>query len=128
MNIRTAILALGLGVATLASAQGLHKEINVDQKIEPVKRDASRINVLPTLQLPAVSRPQLSFSDRVVTTRVPNAITTLAPMAYGDKLYESSYRGYVVLGLGAPLFNASFSAGYRAIDTEKTRLSLTEPV
>lgn len=123
MNIRTAILALGLGVATLASAQGLHKEINVDQKIEPVKRDASRINVLPTLQLPAVSRPQLSFSDRVVTTRVPNAITTLAPMAYGDKLYESPYRGYVVLGLGAPLFNASFSAGYRAIDTEKTRLS-----
>lgn len=124
MNIRTAILALGLSAGLIASAQGLHKEINVDQKIEPVKRDASRINVLPTLQLPAVSRPQLAFSDRVVTARVPNTIPTLAPMAYGDKLYESPYRGYVVMGLGAPLFNATFSAGYRAIDTEKTRLSL----
>lgn len=124
MNIRTAILALGLASGILASAQGLHKEINVEQEIVPVKRDASRINILPTLRLPAVSRPQLAFSDRVVTTRVPNAISTLAPMAYGNRLYESPYRGYVVLGLGAPLFDATFSAGYRAIDSEKTRLSI----
>lgn len=124
MNIRTAFLTLGLASGILASAQGLHKEINVEQEIVPVKRDASRINILPTLRLPAVSRPQLTFSDRVVTARVPNAIPTLAPMAYGNRLYESPYRGYVVLGLGAPLFDATFSAGYRAIDSEKTRLSI----
>ncbi|MCM1355806.1 MAG: hypothetical protein NC212_05300 [Staphylococcus sp.] len=124
MNTRIALIALSLLSVATVSGQGLHKEINVDQEIVPVKRDASRINVLPTLSLPAISRPQLSFSDRVVTTRVPNSITTLAPVAYLDKLHESPYRGYVALGLGAPLFNATFSAGYRAIDTEKTRLSI----
>ncbi len=124
MNTRIALLALGLAATSTAFGQGLHKEINVEQKIDPVKRDASRITVLPTLQLPAISRPQLSFSDKVVTTHVPNSITTLAPVAYGDKLYTSPYRGYAVLGLGAPLFNATFSAGYRAIDTDKTRLAV----
>lgn len=124
MNTRIALFALGLAAAGAAFGQGLHKEINVEQKIDPVKRDASRITVLPTLQLPAISRPQLSFSDKVVTTHVPNSITTLAPVAYGDKLYTSPYRGYTVLGLGAPLFNATFSAGYRAIDSDKTRLAI----
>lgn len=125
MNTRTAILALGLILApAMASAQGLHKEINVDQRIDPVKRDASRINVLPTLQLPSLTRSQLLFSDRVVASRISDSSPVLAPMAYGDKLYTSPYRGYVSLGLGAPNFIADFSAGYRIIDTEKTGLSL----
>lgn len=124
MNIRIASVSLGLILPLCTFAQGLHKEINVEQKIEPVKREAARINLLPSLQLPPVARPQLSFSDRVVTAHVPNTINTLDPVAFGDRLYVSPYRGYVALGLGAPLFNATFSAGYRAIDNDRTRLSL----
>lgn len=124
MNKRTTIIATGLALCIQTFAQGLHKEINVEQEIVPVKREASRITVLPTLNLPPINRPQLSFSDRVVTARVPNSISTLDPVAFGDKLYTSPYRGYLVLGLGAPLFNATLSAGYRAMDNDKTRLSL----
>lgn len=122
MNTRTIILALGLSACAGMSAQGLHKEITVEQEIVPQKRDASRITVLPTVTLPPIQPARLSFSDRVVTTRVPNAITTLEPVAFGDKLYTSPYRGYVALGV-FPLFNADLSAGYRLIDTDKTRLS-----
>ena len=124
MKPRIALISLSLAAVVTASAQGLHKEITVDQKIDPVKREASRINVLPTLQLPALSRAQLSFSDRVVTAPVPNSYSILAPMAYGDHLYTSPYRGYISLGAGAPLFNATASAGYRILSSEKTRLSL----
>ena len=124
MKPRIALISLSLAAAVAASAQGLHKEITVDQKIDPVKREASRITVLPTLPLPALSRAQLSFSDRVVTAPVPNSYSILAPMAYGDHLYTSPYRGYISLGAGAPLFNATASAGYRILSTEKTRLSL----
>lgn len=122
MNTRTIILALGLSVCAGMSAQGLHKEITVEQEIVPQKRDASRITVLPTVSLPPIQPARLSFSDRVVTTRVPNSITTLEPIAFGDKLYTSPYRGYVALGV-FPLFNADLSAGYRLLDTDKTRLS-----
>lgn len=124
MNTKIAIISLSLAAALSTQAQGLHKEIDVDRKIEPVKREASRMAVLPTLRLSPIAKPQLSFSDRVVTTRVPNTITTLNPVASGDSLYTSPYRGYAVLALGAPLFNATFSAGYRAVDNDRTRLSL----
>lgn len=124
MNIRTASISLCLAAVLPALAQGLHKEIDVKQKIEPVKREASRITVLPSLRLTPIEKPRLSFSDRTVTSRVPNLITTLDPMAYGDTLYVSPYRGYVALGVGTPLLNTLFSAGYRAIDNDKTRLSL----
>lgn len=123
MNTRSTIFSLCLALGTPLFGQGLHKEINVEQEIVPVKRDAARITILPTLQLPAVSKPQLAFSNRVVTTRVPNAISTLEPVAYGENLFSSPYRGYVALGLGAPLFNGAFSAGYRILDTDRTRLS-----
>ncbi|WP_217938816.1 TonB-dependent receptor [Duncaniella muris] len=123
MNTRSTIFSLCLALGTPLFGQGLHKEINVEQEIVPVKRDAARITILPTLQLPAVSKPQLAFSNRVVTTRVPNSISTLEPVAYGENLFSSPYRGYVALGLGAPLFNGAFSAGYRILDTDRTRLS-----
>lgn len=125
MNKKFACLALGLTIISAgASAQGLHKEINVDQKIDPIKRDASRINILPSLQLPALSNSQLPFSDRVVTSRLSDSSPTLAPLAFGDKLSISPYRGYVSLGLGTPKFIADFSAGYRIIDSERSHLNI----
>jgi len=95
MDKRTIILAFGLSLCTGAFAQGLHKEITVEQEIVPQKRDASRITVLPTVTLPTIQPARLNYSDRVVTSRVPNAITTLEPIAFGDKLYTSPYKGYV---------------------------------
>lgn len=124
MTKRNFIFTLAILASSAMMGQGLHKEITVEQEIVPLKRDASRITVLPTVSLPAITPARLSFSDRVVTTQVPNTITTLEPVAYGDNLYSSPYRGYVALGLGAPLFNADFSAGYRILDTDKTRLSV----
>lgn len=125
MNFKSAIALSGLvAVSLAANAQGLHKEIDVDSKVDPVKREASRFTILPSLQLPSPTRPQLSYSDRVVSTTVPNTSPLLAPTAYGDKLYTSPYRGYVVAGLGTPIFNATFSAGYRTIATDKTSLNL----
>ena len=86
MNKRIIILALGLTLCAGVFAQGLHKEITVEQQIVPKKREASRIKVLPTLSLPAIQPVKLNFSDRVITARVPNAITTLEPIAFGAKL------------------------------------------
>ncbi|MDE5650512.1 MAG: hypothetical protein K2I35_05830, partial [Duncaniella sp.] len=95
MNKKAIILALALPVCAGVFAQGLHKEITVEQQIVPKKRDASRITVLPTVTLPPIQPVRLSFSDRVVTSRPASTITTLEPVAFGDKLYTSPYRGYV---------------------------------
>ena len=118
------LCALALAMPGVLKAQDLHKEITVEQEIIPAKRDASRIMVHPALTLPPLRESALSFSDRTVTTDVPNSISILDPVAWGDKLYASPYRGYVDLGAGGPLFNGDLSAGYRLVDNDRTRLSL----
>ncbi len=118
------ILASLAAVAALgASAQGLHQEIDVEREIVPIERDATRINTLPTLVLPPITPARLSFSERVVTARVPNSASPLDPTAYGDTLTPSPWRGYAALGI-FPLYNVDFSAGYRILDTSRSRLCL----
>lgn len=107
-----------------AWAQDLHKDITVEQQITPSRRDASRISVLPSVTLSPVKAASLSYSSKVVTTRVPNTFSVLDPVAWGDKIYTSPYRGYFDIGLGGLLFIGDVSAGYRILDTDKSRLSL----
>lgn len=125
MKLRNIFLPLiAFAVPAWLSAQDLHKEITVEQEIVPAKRDASRIMVHPAVKLPPLKSSQLSFSDRTVTTGVPNSITILDPVAWGDRLYSSPWRGYVDLGLGTPTYNGLVSAGYRLLDDDRTRLSV----
>lgn len=107
-----------------ASAQGLHKDIDVEQAVTPEKRDAARIAVLPTVRLSPVTAPKLSYSSKVVSTSVPASFSVLDPVAWGDKTCSDPYRGYVGLGIGMPLYVGELSAGYRILDSERSRLNV----
>lgn len=112
-----ALLPLG------AAGQDLHKDITVEQQTSPVTREAVRLSILPEVKLPALRQTPLSYSSRVVSAPVPNVITTLEPAAWSDPETDSSQRGYAVLGI-FPLLNADLSAGYRIVDSDRTRLSI----
>ncbi len=124
INILTLLLPL-LPVAAVAQTQApvLHKDIEVEQKSTPTRHDATRISLLPTVTLPAISDTPLPYSDRVVQAPVPNVISTLAPAAWTDPDADPDSRGYVVAGLFPVYFNADVSAGYRFVDNDRTRLS-----
>lgn len=123
---KTAILSSLFALFFSGSVMGqeLHKDITVEQEITPSRREASRIAVLPTVTLSPVRASSLAYSNKVVTTRVPNSFARLDPVAWGDKIYTSPYRGYFDFGIGGPLFMGDISAGYRIVDREKTRLNL----
>lgn len=122
ISIFASILALSF--AAPAVGQELHKDITVEQEVTPSRRDAARITVLPTVSLAPVKATGLSYSNKVVTTRVPNTFTTLDPVAWGEGLFTTPYRGYLDLGVGGPLMIGDVSAGYRIVDRSATRLNL----
>ncbi|MDE6369890.1 MAG: hypothetical protein K2K92_00190 [Duncaniella sp.] len=125
MNLsKILILAAAMTCAVTSWSQDLHKDITVEQAITPTRRDAARMSVLPGISLPAVPRATLSYSSRVVPTNVPDAITTLAPVAWDENGGNVPMRGYFVAGIGGPLAAGDVSAGYRILDTDRTRLSL----
>lgn len=118
----TAALMTGTG-ALAASAQQqttLTGEVTVERSLTPTRRDASRLNMLPTVSLPALASPTLSYSRRAVTTPVAPAAGFVEPPMRADTL-DASYRGYADLGV-FPLFNVDLAAGYRILRLPSTSL------
>lgn len=126
MKLLTHAIALLLPavVAAEAGAQTLAKEIVVEKEIVPEEREASRITMLPQLQLPAVAEKQLSWTDRPVAAPVTTSIEVLSPSGYLSAMPRPDTRGYFTLGY-FPMLEAGATAGYRFIDSEATTLGIT---
>ena len=116
-------VGLAMICAASATAQTLHQDIEVDQKLTVTQRDASPLTVLPELALPPLAPATLDYSARVVATKVPNGVTILEPAAFDDPALSTSKRGYAAIGL-FPRYNLGVSAGYRAVATRNTRLNI----
>ncbi|MBD5343658.1 MAG: hypothetical protein HDR90_01525 [Bacteroides sp.] len=109
-------------MACTAAAQGLHQEVEVEREITPTESEATRYNLLPQVILPSVTPVTLTLSDRAVTAPVRPAFSHLSPVASNKGIDSDSYPGYFRAGI-FPLFNADASAGYRFLNTDRTRLS-----
>ncbi len=117
--ILTTLCAL---IALSATAQEIHTEVEVKYNETPQLREVSKLNLPSTLNIPAEKVSQLPYSTANVGIGVPGTITTLEPVAYADTIYTSPYRGYAALGF-MPMYNAALSAGYKILDTDRTRLN-----
>lgn len=116
------IAVLCLSLMMSATAQDLTKEIVIEKEIVPEERNATRLNVVPNVSSPTISKKKLNYSEWRKASDIPVAITTLEPIAYADTLPVSPFRGYVDLGY-FPIYNTAVSAGYRFVNTDNTRLN-----
>lgn len=122
MTLKYITAAILAGIGLSVSAQSLKKEITVERDIVPERREATRLSLTPKIVLAPVKAGQLNYTDRFQPVKVGGAISPLEPVAYGDSIYISPYRGYAAIGF-FPSFNLGASAGYRFIDDGTTRLN-----
>lgn len=104
-----------------ATAQEIKKEVEIRYQEAPELRDMTKLSVDPTISLPVQKQTSLPYSTSMVDITVPPSISTLEPAPYADTIYTSPYRGYAALGF-MPRFNLAASAGYKFLDTDRTRL------
>ena len=110
--ITAAAAAAVIGLtAPLSAQETLQGEVTVERSIEPVERDATPLALLPRVELPRVSSPQLDYSRLGVRSRVISTAGFAEPaMRPLPLLAQADRRGYVSLEAGAPLIDASLSA------------------
>lgn len=113
-------IVLAATAVSASAQQTLTGEVTVNRSVTPVEREASRLNLLPAVSLPAVSKPGLTYSSRAVTTPVAPMAAAVEPPARVDSA-AMARRGYVDLGV-FPLFNVDLSAGYRVLAKPRTSL------
>ncbi len=125
MNTKTCILSLALLCGLPAAAQqSLSTEVVVDRTVEPAERAAVRpAGLYPRLVLPAARRTAPSTASYEGYGAVDRMYTPLGAIAEPGLPAASPYRGYAMLGY-FPVYNLGVSAGYRILDTERTRLGV----
>lgn len=116
------IAALLCLAAPASFAQQLSQEVDVEHEVVPVHRDFSSLEQTPVVTLRPLSINPLTYSERLRGARVTPQAAAYAPAAWGDTLPTSPYRGYASAGYW-PAYHLDLSAGYRFLDTDKTRLS-----
>lgn len=120
-HIVIAATAVTACAATVA-AEDLRTEIEVDRTVVPVQRPATRLRTMsPVLVTPDVKRQTLSMSEYSAASDFAPTFNLLEPASYPALRSLSTYRGYASVGY-FPGFNLGASAGYRFINSEKTRL------
>lgn len=119
-HLLVALVSAGLLGAN--AQENLRQEITVTHHEEVKPTDAVRLNVSPTVSMPALASQKLDYSMRQIRVGVPATLSTLSPASYADSIYRSPYRGYAAAGY-LPMLNLGAAAGYKFIDNDRVRLN-----
>lgn len=105
------------------AAQGLSQEVTVDREIVPIVREATRLNINPTLKPLTWTNNALDYSFRTLTAPVTPQYDIQEPAPLRDSLSLNSCPGYMYAGY-MPGASGTLSAGYRVLDTYADRLNI----
>ena len=119
MKLSRNILLLLLSASALPAAAQYDQTIQVEGNYVPEFIPRDRVAVFPARDKFTVESVPLDYSTRgVAAAFVPQALP-LPATGWRDTRLSDRTRGYVALDMGSYL-NASLSAGYRFIDTDKS--------
>ena len=111
-------------VLSAAAQTQLSTEVVVDRTVEPARRAATRpANLYPELVLPPVGHIDLNTARYAGFGPVTRDYTPLAAASAPALTSISPWRGYLSAGY-FPTYNLGVSAGYRLLNSHRTRLSL----
>ena len=117
------ILACAVIAAGSANADELNQTISVEKETQAVEHKADKLQSLPDPAHVTTRNVRLNFSDWAIPASLDASLVTQKPRPFDDGRKADDKRGYVEYGMGNYL-NIVGSAGYRLVDTERTRLSL----
>lgn len=122
-STRKAVLAISLlSLSAVAGAQEVKKDVEIRYKEAPELHDMTKLSIDPEISLPPQKATSLPYSTSGVDVAIPSSISILEPAPYADTIYTSPYRGYASIGF-MPRFNLGASAGYKFLDTDRTRFN-----
>ncbi|WP_286007999.1 hypothetical protein [Barnesiella viscericola] len=117
------ILIVPFVLSAQESADSLRREVTIEKDFTPIVRDASKINTLPEVEAPTVTRQSIQYSDWTVPAPLEARAVLLPPGGFGDPARENLKRGYFDFGLGN-YWNMAGNAGYRILQSEKDQLGV----
>lgn len=98
----------------------LSREMTLEKDFDPIFRDAGKINSLPTVTEPKVTKSAIEYSSFSIPVKPKGEFPVLNPIAPRDNS-AGNEKGFVRLGAGNYL-NTVVQAGYSILSTSKDNL------
>lgn len=117
-----------LSTCSIASAQenkeeSLKREVTIEKEFTPIVNDASKINTLPEIDNPVVTKPSIRYSDWAVPMTTGPILQILPSGNFGMQPAVNPKQSYINLAMGNYL-NAAANAGFRIFDSETDQLGV----
>ncbi len=127
MDMKRFLYLIWFTLPLLASAQertdSLRREITIEKDFTPIVRDASKINTLPEVEKPTVTKQKIQYSDWTAPATLDSYGVLLSPTGFTTHAQQAQQRGYFDFALGN-YWNMIGNAGYRILHNEKDRLGV----
>lgn len=121
-------VAVLLGSAAAVSAQEdadkkkLDREMTLEREYAPTVQDANKVNTLPEIKEPTVTKRAIDYSSFTQSTDPEKQITILPSGNIMTDMAYNKRRGYLNLGAGMRM-NFSGDFGYHILSTETDQLN-----
>jgi hypothetical protein len=124
IKVLTVAAALSACVAAPMQAQEqLTREMTLEREYDPTVQDAGKINRLPEVKEPVVTKRPIDYSPFTSPTDPPREISLLPSGNIHTEIAHNKRRGYFHFG-GGMYANLSGDLGYHIIDSEQGKLAL----
>ncbi|MDR2120901.1 MAG: TonB-dependent receptor [Tannerella sp.] len=118
-----AIWGVCAAVGTIKAQEQLEREMTLEREYDPTVRDANKINRLPEIKEPVVSKRPIDYSPFTSPAYPSGEIAALSPGNIHTEILHNKRRGYFHFG-GGMYANLSGDLGYHLIDGEQGKLAL----
>ncbi|MDR0845213.1 MAG: TonB-dependent receptor, partial [Tannerella sp.] len=124
IKVLTVVTLLGCGFVVNAQEDNkLSREMTLEREYDPTVQDANKVNRLPEVKEPVVTKRPIDYSPFTIATDPKKEITLLPS---GDIMTEIPYnkrRGYFHFG-GGMFMNLNGDLGYHLLDDASNKLNL----
>lgn len=104
--------------------KNLNREMTLEREYDPSVQDANKVNTLPAVKQPTVTKRSIDYATFTVPTEPEKQLTTLPSGKIMTDMEYNRRRGYLNLAAGMHL-NIDGDFGYHILDTEKDRLDFS---
>ncbi|MDO5523221.1 MAG: hypothetical protein Q4G48_04155 [Bacteroidia bacterium] len=120
--ILVAALLISTGVFAQTQDSLLRRQMELEREFNPTLQDANKINSLPSVPQPTVTKANTGYSSWAGRTTPPLEIAIPQPTDIMTDIPFSLKKGYISLGAGN-YANIDGALGYRLIENEKSSLA-----
>ncbi|MDR1675199.1 MAG: TonB-dependent receptor [Tannerella sp.] len=125
IQILTIVVLSGVSLSVEAQEPDsrLNREMTLEREYDPTVQDASKVNRLPEVKDPEVTRRSIDYSPFTVPADPEKDFTVLPSGSILTEIPYNKRRGYFHFG-GGMFMNLNGDAGYHILDTGKDLLNL----